>query len=406
MENPIDNDDFRVAEIIVDGPRSTIRNIVRVGESSLEKKNLSISLSLKSAFLPVGYPASVREGYLEYQIWDLIQGLTSYLRSNLAIKEILSGLGVGDVAATASAGALGWIMLSGASMIGGLLFAWLCAPAFCKNVRQWRLFADVINDVGLTLNMLAPLAGKRYFLIVAGAGSVCTSMCGVAAGATKAAISQFFAKGDNIADLHAKESSQETAVNLIGLVGGYAFLSLLSSESPVVIWTAFAFLTVLHIVANVRAVRTLRFDVVNESRFKILHAAWRHQHDMSVASVGDAEQLLPSAGFAQQNVVLGASVSSASAKDADGIRRALLEAQKLNRKFAIAPLGDDRVGVYLTLAASSRDILRARFCAEEVSSEDDGEAFVAMLEKQGWDTSRHLFAVGATKIDWHVRKRD
>ena len=33
------------------------------------------------------------------------------------------------------------------------------------HVRQWRLFADVINDVGLTLNMLAPLFGKVRALL-------------------------------------------------------------------------------------------------------------------------------------------------------------------------------------------------------------------------------------------------
>ena len=150
----------------------------------------SLRAQLASIFLPLGYPASVRAGYMEYQLWDLVQGLTSYLRSNLAIKELLAGLGVGDVAATASAGALGWIMLNGASMLGGLLFTWRHAAEFGNDIRQWRLFADVINDIGLTLNMLAPLFGKEYFLYIAAAGSVCTAMCGVAAGATKPAISQ------------------------------------------------------------------------------------------------------------------------------------------------------------------------------------------------------------------------
>ena len=65
--------------------------------------------------------------------------------------------------------------------------------------------------------------------------------------------SQFFARGNNLADLCAKEGSQETAVNLLGLVGGYLFLALLSSETPFVVWTAFIFLTLLHVVANVRS---------------------------------------------------------------------------------------------------------------------------------------------------------
>ena len=42
-------------------------------------------------------------------------------------------------------------------------------------------------------------------------------------------------------------------MNLLGLVGGYLFLALLSSETPFVVWTAFVLLTLLHVVANVRS---------------------------------------------------------------------------------------------------------------------------------------------------------
>ena len=50
-------------------------------ENSSEKSLTSV---LKNTFLPVGYPHTVREGYMKYQIFDLIQGLCSYLRGQLA----------------------------------------------------------------------------------------------------------------------------------------------------------------------------------------------------------------------------------------------------------------------------------------------------------------------------------
>eukprot|EP00984_Skeletonema_dohrnii_P027743 scaffold17409_cov89-Skeletonema_dohrnii-CCMP3373.AAC.1 len=34
----------------------------------------------RDLFLPVGYPDSVAEGYLEYQFYDSLQGLCTYLR--------------------------------------------------------------------------------------------------------------------------------------------------------------------------------------------------------------------------------------------------------------------------------------------------------------------------------------
>ena len=39
-------------------------------------------------------------------------------------------------------------------MLGGLFFAYMVGPKFDANVKFWRLYADVINDFGLTLGQL------------------------------------------------------------------------------------------------------------------------------------------------------------------------------------------------------------------------------------------------------------
>ena len=128
-------------------------------------KGSGVFPTFADAFLPIDYPNSVESGYLPYQIWDLIQGLTSYFRGNLAMKETLKALGVGDVAASATSSALSKLILQGTSMFGGLVFTWMASDHFGRHTRQWRLFADVINDIGLTLQMIAP-HGKEYFLQV------------------------------------------------------------------------------------------------------------------------------------------------------------------------------------------------------------------------------------------------
>lgn len=89
-------------------------------------------------------------------------------------------------------------------MLGSLLFAWWGGQRFDANVKRWRLFADVINDVGLTLEMIAPITGP-WFLLVACCGCVCKSLCGVAAGSTRAALTAHFARTNNLAGacLHA-----------------------------------------------------------------------------------------------------------------------------------------------------------------------------------------------------------
>ena len=83
---------------------------------------------------------------------------------------------------------------------------------FGRRVRQWRLMADVANDAGLAIQMVAPVwRNGDHFLLLACVAAACHCACGVCAGATKASISQHFAT-DNFAELVAKEGSQETFV--------------------------------------------------------------------------------------------------------------------------------------------------------------------------------------------------
>ena len=54
----------------------------------------------------VSYPNSVKPGYLDYQIFDSIQGLCSYLRGVVSTSAVLTAAGVGDGDATALSAAV------------------------------------------------------------------------------------------------------------------------------------------------------------------------------------------------------------------------------------------------------------------------------------------------------------
>mmetsp|Transcript_27840 Transcript_27840/g.58338 ORF Transcript_27840/g.58338 Transcript_27840/m.58338 type:complete len:258 (+) Transcript_27840:17-790(+) len=60
----------------------------------------------RDLFLPVGYPHTVAGGYLEYQIYDSLQGLCSYLRGVVSTSAVLAAAGVGDAEATAMSAAM------------------------------------------------------------------------------------------------------------------------------------------------------------------------------------------------------------------------------------------------------------------------------------------------------------
>lgn len=72
---------------------------------------------LKALFLPIDYPSSVAEGYLEYQFYDSMQGLCSYLRGVVSTSAVLSAAGVGNAEATAmSAAMVGWFIFHSTSI--------------------------------------------------------------------------------------------------------------------------------------------------------------------------------------------------------------------------------------------------------------------------------------------------
>ena len=52
-------------------------------------------------FLPRGYPESVSDDYLLYQLWDTLQGFCGYLKGIILTLSFLKGLGVGSAPSAA-----------------------------------------------------------------------------------------------------------------------------------------------------------------------------------------------------------------------------------------------------------------------------------------------------------------
>ena len=129
------------------------------------------------------------------------------------------GAGVGSADATPLAAALVWVFKDGLGMISSLTFAYHYCDVLEMYAKEWRLFADFLNNVGLFLDLLCSQF-PRQFLLLSSLSTVSKSCCGLIAGSTKARISAHFALGGRLADVTAKESTQETAGALSGLVIG------------------------------------------------------------------------------------------------------------------------------------------------------------------------------------------
>ncbi|KAM4637236.1 RUS family member 1 [Amazona ochrocephala] len=106
--------------------------------------------------LPQGYPHSVSPDYLQYQCWDSVQALCSSLAGALSARAVLEAMGVGDGAATVTGATLTWVLRDGVGMVTRITFACLQGSRLDCEAKQWRLAADVLNDVALVLELLAP----------------------------------------------------------------------------------------------------------------------------------------------------------------------------------------------------------------------------------------------------------
>ncbi|KAM7540012.1 hypothetical protein Aperf_G00000043558 [Anoplocephala perfoliata] len=238
-------------------------------------KPSSLFCLVKSAFLPDGYPHSVSKDYLEYQIWDAIQALASSIIGALAGQAVLIGIGVGDETASILSATLTWLFKDGAGMVGRIVFAGWQGTSLDSQCKQWRIFADVLNDLTFFLE-LSSIHASSFFMVIVCISNVMRALVGMVGGATRYAITQHQALRSNMADVAAKDGSQETLCNLLALFLNLILVSMITGNSALV-WLIFIVLTPVHIYCNWRAVRCLEFTTLNRVRFNILIQNWLRQ---------------------------------------------------------------------------------------------------------------------------------
>jgi hypothetical protein len=384
------------------------------GSGSRWRRRLQVRVLLRSLFLPEGYPDSVSDDYLGFQVWDTIQAMCSYLRGMLCTQAFLVGAGVGKESASATSAAVQWFFKDGLGMLGGMLFAWSRATNFGTDVKKWRFFADCINDVGLTIDMVAPLF-PSVFLLLASLGSVCRAMCGVAAGSTRAALSTHFARRSNVSDISAKEGIQETAVTLCGLVLGIWVANALEHQQ-LASWLIFVSLTALHVFANYRALAALKLRSLNRQRASlVIDEFLRTGKVSSPAQVAARERIFWFGAMAAggSRIELGASLDALAVASPAELSRAASQALEPDA-YVLAPARQNAgsLAVALREGASSRAVLGALFHAMALqtrgasAASDTGQlasefaALWAELPERGWDAEQVYLEEGEWRFEW------
>ncbi|KAG5942904.1 hypothetical protein E4U53_007141 [Claviceps sorghi] len=223
---------------------------------------------LYDAFLPVGYPHSVSRDYLAYQTYDSLQAFFSTITALLANRALLQGLGVGDANSSATFALLITILKDAMSRIATIVFAHRFGLRIEPDAKRYRFLADIFNDTAFFLELSSPHLAPSGKVVTLAVGEALRALCGVAAGASKAALSVHFAKHDNLAELNAKEASQETAVGLVGLLVGTLVVKVV--EEPRSVVCLMITLVLAHLWMNYLGVRSVCMTTLNRQRATIL----------------------------------------------------------------------------------------------------------------------------------------
>ena len=227
---------------------------------------------LSDAFLPVGFPHSVTADYIAYQAYDSLQAFFSTISSLLSSRAFLRGLGVGDAGSSATFALLLTILKDVVSRLSTIIFAHRYGLAIAPEAKQYRFLADLLNDTAFFIELASPwLDGSSKALALA-FGQALRGVCGVSAGASKAALSVHFARFDNLAELNAKEASQETAVGLLGLAAGTLIVRAIEAEFAV--WSFMFVLVFAHLATNYLGVRSVVMTTLNRQRASLVMEAF------------------------------------------------------------------------------------------------------------------------------------
>lgn len=183
---------------------------------------------------------------------------------------MLSGVGVGDASASPTAALLLTILQESMGRVATILFAHRLGTSLEPECKMFRLLADILNDAAMMLDCLSPAFPKPARVLVLGCSSVLRALCGVAAGSSKASLSAHFAKSNNLAELNAKDSSQETVISLLGMAVGGMVVSWVTS--PLATWTSLIVLLSVHLWMNHAAVRAVVMRSLNRQRATIVCA--------------------------------------------------------------------------------------------------------------------------------------
>jgi len=114
--------------------------------------------------LPEGYPQSVSPDYLEYQVWDTLQGFLGYLKGTILGLCYLKGMGVGQSGSSLNGAMFVLLTRDSVGVVSGLVAG---LPTFTvpfsdlKRLRFHRITSELIRIAAGVLEVYASVYSRE-----------------------------------------------------------------------------------------------------------------------------------------------------------------------------------------------------------------------------------------------------
>ncbi|KAH3883291.1 hypothetical protein DPMN_007245 [Dreissena polymorpha] len=242
------------------------------------------------------------------------------------------------------------------------------------DAKRWRLFADIINDMAIFLEIMAPNFPMVFTFILCTSG-VLKSIVGVSGGATRAALTQHQARRNNMADVSAKDGSQETLVNLAALLCSLLLVPIVTGRH-MLIWTLYIVFTCLHLFANFTAVKGVIMETLNQARLHILLQEYFSTGIVLPPNVVNRREPVLWSTRRKLKIHLGVSLVKMSAQSFN--MEAVIDILKV-KKYVLWFDRKDSINISLSVTSDFMDQLRSCYHAELLNYMAEGKT--VMLPK-------------------------
>jgi len=200
-----------------------------------------------------------------------------------------------------------------------------------------------------------------------------------------------------MAEVSAKDSSQETAIELIGMLLGMWIVPLIDSDLKT--WVAFTLFTTIHLLANYKAVSCIIMQKLNRQRAKILMGHY-HKHNSNII-------LTPKQISAQEKIVLhfeyepsirlGASLNEIISDGSINTQQILDSFHQFqDQEYTIIPTPSNKIYILLTENIPSESILKSYIHSLMIKNDSKN------LDPNSFSQTYTKFTTHFQNAGWHL----